>query len=157
MPTPEIINQVSGLLYSSLRAIDENRWEAWPDHFVDDCSYKVMALENVERDLPLPIIQYENKNQLRDRVMALRSANVYNLHYDRHFVSNADVTESANGAYRLQANYVVFQTDMEGETKLFSTGKYDARIVAVDEELKFKEMLVIVDTFAVPNLISTPL
>ncbi len=157
MPSPAIVNRVTGLLYSCLRAIDEDRWEEWPDHFVDDCSYKVVALENLNRDLPLPIIQYENKDQLRDRVMALRKANVYNLHYDRHLVSNADVSEGANGDYRLQANYVVFQTDLEGETKLFSTGKYDATVVFVGDELKFKNKLVIVDTFAVPNLISTPL
>lgn len=157
MLSAEIINRVTGLLHSCLRAIDEDRWEEWPEHFVDDCVYKVMALENVNRNLPLPIIQYENKNMLRDRIMALRKANVYNLHYDRHFVSNADVSAGANGDYRLQANFVVFQTDVEGETKLFSTGKYDATVVFIDDEPKFKEKLVIVDTFAVPNLISTPL
>ena len=157
MPSAEIVNRVTGLLYSCLRSIDEDRWEEWPDHFVEDCSYKVVALENVNRNLPLPIIQYENKNQLRDRVMALRKANVYNLHYDRHLVGNAHVSEGADGDYRLQANYVVFQTDIEGETKLFSTGKYDATVRFVDDQPKFKDKLVIVDTFAVPNLISTPL
>ena len=51
----------------------------------------------------------------------------------------------------------MFQTDLEGQTQLFSAGKYDDQVVLVDGEPKFKEKVVTIDTYAVPNLLSTPL
>ena len=159
MSGSDIERLAARLLRRYVRALDDDRLEDWVDCFVEDCSYKVLSIENVKRGLPFPLIQYENKNMLRDRVLALRRGNLYNLHYARHITSDMDV-DSENGVpglYRLQASYLVLQTDMEGETKLFSTGRYDAQVVFDGDVVKFKELTVIVDTFSVPNLISIPL
>ena len=68
------------------------------------------------------------------------------------------VRNSDDGVYDLQANYVIYVTDLiDGDTTLFSTGKYEDKVVFVDGEPKFKEKRVIVDTYSVHNHISTPL
>jgi anthranilate 1,2-dioxygenase small subunit len=51
----------------------------------------------------------------------------------------------------------VYQTDPEGETRLFATGLYRDRLEHGREALRFTEKLVLLDTFAVPTLLATPL
>ena len=46
-----------------------------------------MPRENYVRGLPLQLMLCENKNMLRDRVISLRQANIYNIHVDRHLIS----------------------------------------------------------------------
>ena len=44
---------------------------------------------------------------MRDRITSLRIANYYNLHTDRHLVSNVDIVGMADGVYDARANYAV--------------------------------------------------
>ena len=150
--------RIEAFLYDYIDAIDSDRLEEWPEYFTDKCIYKIIPRENVERNLPISLVYCDNKGMLIDRVLSLRKANVYNLHYDRHLVSNVRVIPGKNGDCTLRASYVVYQTDLEGESMMFSTGRYDATVVgAQSAKPKFKEMIVTVDTFAIPNLISTPI
>ena len=57
----------------------------------------------------------------------------------------------------VEAQFAVYQTDQEGETRLFATGLYRDRIVVEAGGLKFRNKLVLLDTFAVPSLLATPL
>jgi len=56
-----------------------------------------------------------------------------------------------------EAPFAVYQTDQEGETRLFATGLYRDQIEAVGKHLKFRDKLILLDTFAVPSLLATPL
>jgi len=152
-----ITEQITGLLSDYAHCIDDDRLEEWPDFFVEDCFYKIVPRENTDQGLSLPIIYFDNKNMLRDRVLVLRKALIYNIHYDRHLISNIRVVGEADGVYHVWSNFVVYQTDTEGATQLFITGKYDDKVVFVDGEPKFREKLALIDTSAVPNMISTPL
>ena len=149
--------ELTAFLNEYIHCIDDDRLEDWPAFFEDACVYKIIPRENTERNLPIALVYCDNKGMLIDRVVSLRKANVYNLHYDRHIVSNVLVGEGGDGSWTLKANYIVYQTDLEGESMLFSTGKYDAVVVENGDGHKFREMVVTVDTYAVPNLISTPL
>ena len=149
--------ELTAFLNEYIHCIDDDRLEDWPGFFEDACIYKIIPRENTERNLPIALVYCDNKGMLIDRVVSLRKANVYNLHYDRHIVSNVLVGGGEDGSWTLKANYIVYQTDLEGESMLFSTGKYDAVVVENGDGHKFREMGVTVDTYAVPNLISTPL
>ena len=152
-----VTDRITGLLYDYAHCIDDDRLEEWPDFFVEDCFYRIVPRENTDQGLSLPIIYFDNKNMLRDRVLVLRKALIYNIHFDRHLISNIRVVGEADGVYHVWSNFVIYQTDTEGATQLFSTGKYDDKVVFVDGEPKFQEKLVLIDTYAVPNMISTPL
>ena len=113
--------RITELLYDYVQALDDDRLEAWPDFFVADCQYKIMPRENVKRALPLPIWYCDNQRMLHDRVRALRTSQVYNLHYDRHLLSNVRIHEEDDGVHPVRANWAVFQTDVvEGTTSLFA-------------------------------------
>ncbi len=91
------------LLFEYVARIDADRLEEWLDLFTEDARYQVVPRENVEQDLPASVILCTNKNMLRDRIVSLREANEYNLHYCRHLVSAPRVAELGADRVRLRA------------------------------------------------------
>ncbi|MCZ8284737.1 MAG: nuclear transport factor 2 family protein, partial [Bacteroidia bacterium] len=49
-------------------ALDEKRFEEWPEFFVEDGRYKVQARENFDRGLPLARMALESRGMMKDRV-----------------------------------------------------------------------------------------
>jgi anthranilate 1,2-dioxygenase small subunit len=138
--------------------LDEDRLEAWLDLFDEDCDYKIVSRENLRRELPLALIWCENKHMLRDRVVSLRQANIYNIHTDRHVIGRSRVIERSAGILTVEASYAHFQTDQEGVSRLFSVGVYRDRLLLRDGGLPLiRQKLVIADTAAIPSLLSTPI
>jgi len=94
---------------------------------------------------------------LEDRIRALREANKYNIHTDRHVIGLPRVFDDGPDGPRVEAPFAVYQTDQEGETRLFATGLYQDRVVQDGGGLRFRDKTIVLDTFAVPSLLSTPL
>jgi anthranilate 1,2-dioxygenase small subunit len=147
----------SDLMNDYVETLDSDRLEAWIELFTEDATYTVMPRENVEQSLPAAIIWCPNKNVLRDRITSLRSANEFNLHYDRHVVSSIRMQPHAENVWDMEANYAVYQTTLEGQTKLFSVGRYQDQIRLDGDTLLFCKKFVVVDTFSVPTLLATPI
>src|SRR5207249_8900138 len=70
---------VENLLARYVHALDDDRLEEWPDFFVEQGRYRITTAENFERKLPLPIVYADSRAMLRDRVSALRHANIYEI------------------------------------------------------------------------------
>jgi 3-phenylpropionate/cinnamic acid dioxygenase small subunit len=149
--------QAIELLFEYVARLDADRLEDWLDLFAEDASYQVVPRENVEQGLPASVILCTNKNMLRDRIVSLREANEYNLHYGRHLVSAPRVSDLGADRLRLRATYSVFQTDLEGNSKLFAVGEYDDEIAFVDDQPLFAKKYVVLDSYCVPNLLAVPL
>ena len=145
------------LMNDYVERLDGDRLEDWLELFTEDCSYRILPRENVDLGMPAPIMLCTNKNMLRDRVTALRTANEYNLHYGRHLVSNLRLKPDGEGACRVEASFAVYQTNLEGQTRLFSVGRYQDRARLEGGRLLFCEKLVVIDTFSVPSLLAIPL
>src|SRR5579883_3165448 len=79
------------------------------------------------------------------------------IHTDRHLIGLPRLVAREAAAVLVEAPFALYQTDQEGETRLFATGLYRDRIAAADGELKFRDKLVLLDSFAVPSLLATPL
>jgi len=129
--------------------LDEDRLDEWTDLFTDDCLYLVIPRENVERGLPLAAIRCESRGYLKDRVVAVRETSMYAPRSQRHVIGVA--REQADGT--VTASYAVFQTLADEPTKVFSTGRYVARIV----DNRFAELRCIYDSTLVDNSIVKPL
>lgn len=137
--------------------IDEDRLEDWLGLFADNCTYTVIARENVEQNLRLPLLSCDNKRMLRDRVSAYRDVNEYNLHTDRHVIGGVRFREESDTAWRVDASYSLFQTDVEGVTRLFLVGGYEMAGVIVNDRARLTAVRVIVDTASIPTLLATPI
>jgi len=140
-----------------VHSIDEDRLEDWVDLFAEDCVYKILSRENFDSGLPLELMSCYGKAMLDDRILSLREANLYNIHWDRHILGGIEVLGIEEDNWLIKANYTLYQTTNKGDSELFSVGSYHDKIVSVDGVLKFKEKIVIVDTFAVIRLLSTPI
>ena len=147
---------IAEMLNDYAHALDDDRLEAWPDFFTDDGLYQIIPRENIQQNLPGVIVVCYGKPMMQDRIKVLREANEFNIHTDRHVIGMCSLKEQ-DGAVRASTSYALFQTDQEGESKLFSVGRYDDLIVVIDGSPRLRERTVIVDTFAIPNLLATPI
>ncbi len=137
--------------------LDEGRFDDWLALFAEDCVYRVIPRENLTLGLPGSLMSCDNKDMLRDRITALTDANKYNIHVARHIIGLPRVTRLGPDALAVEAGYTVFQSDQEGEARLYSVGSYRDRLRIGGGALLLVEKLVIVDSFAIPHLLATPL
>src|SRR5215813_13644680 len=88
-------------------AIDEGRLEEWPDFFTEDGRYRVTTAENVAQNLPLSLIYATSRAMLRDRVKALREANIYEAQRYRHMLGPSRIEEAVGGALSARTSFMV--------------------------------------------------
>ena len=74
--------------------------------------------------MPLGLIHATSRNMLKDRVSALREANIYEPQRYRHLVSSIKIVEEHGDTLDLVANFLVVRTMQEGEMTLFAAGRY---------------------------------
>ncbi|HEY0566848.1 MAG TPA: aromatic-ring-hydroxylating dioxygenase subunit beta [Xanthobacteraceae bacterium] len=140
------------------RAIDEDRLEAWPDFFTEDARYRITSAENLEQGLPLGMVYANSRAMLRDRVRALREANVYEAQRYRHIIGPSLIDSAEEGMVRAQTSFMVARIMHTGETMLFATGRYEDRIMLDGAEgARFAEKLVVLDSRQIDTLLAIPL
>jgi 3-phenylpropionate/cinnamic acid dioxygenase small subunit len=137
--------------------LDSAKYDEWLGLFATECRYSVIPRENFERGLPVGLMFCDSRAMLDDRIMALREANKYNIHTDRHLIGLPRLLSPEAEQLVVEAPFAVFQTDQEGATRLFATGLYRDRLEPAKGGLKIRDKLVLLDTFAVPTLLATPL
>lgn len=148
---------VENLLARYVHALDDDRLEAWPDFFVEEGRYRITTAENFERKLPLPIIYADSRAMLRDRVSALRHANIYEAQRYRHGVSSTLVERIDARTARATSNFQVVRIMASGESILFASGRYLDRIRLNGKEPQFEERIVVLDSRAIDTLLAIPL
>lgn len=148
---------VERLLARYVRAIDEDRLEAWPLHFTETCRYQITTSENFAKNLPIGLFFANSRRMLADRVASLRQANIYEAQRYRHIVSSILVLGSDNGIVAVEANFQVTRIMHDGAMALFATGRYLDRIVLDAPEPLFTEKLVICDSRRIDTLLAIPL
>jgi anthranilate 1,2-dioxygenase small subunit len=149
--------QVHDLLETYGRLLDEDRLEDWLELFAEGCRYEIVSRENREQNLPLSLMLCDNKDMLRDRVYSLRQANIYNIHRDCHVIGLVRATRDETAAISASAPYSLFQSNQEGDSRLFSVGRYYLDLVEDAGELRIAQQIVVVDTGAIPTLLATPI
>jgi anthranilate 1,2-dioxygenase small subunit len=153
----EIREVFTALMAEYAMAIDENRLEDWVELFDETCDYKVVTRENVDQELPNVLMWCDNKNMLRDRVESYRHVNLYNPHYDRHVLGPLRFTGYEEPAWRFDVSYSLFQTELEGASRLFSVGRYLVEALVTGDRARLKSVTVVADTGLVPSLLATPI
>jgi anthranilate 1,2-dioxygenase small subunit len=137
--------------------LDADELERWPDFFTEDCFYRITSAENYEAGLPLGLIYATSRNMLRDRVSALREANIYEPQRYRHLVSSLRVVGETAGALDLEANFLVVRTMQDGGMTIFAAGRYADRVVPDDSGWKFARKQVVLDSRQIDTLLAIPI
>jgi len=140
-----------------VHCLDMDQLERWPDFFTEDCFYRVTSAENFEAGMPLGLIHATSRNMLKDRVSALREANIYEPQRYRHLVSSVKIVEDRDEALDLTANFLVVRTMQEGDMTLFAAGRYVDRVVRASQDWKFARKEVVLDSRQIDTLLAIPI
>ena len=140
-----------------VHCLDTDQLERWPDFFTEDCFYRVTSAENFEAGMPLGLIHATSRNMLKDRVSALREANIYEPQRYRHLVSSIKIVEDRGEALDLTANFLVVRTMQEGDMTVFAAGRYVDSVVRDGGDWKFARKEVVLDSRRIDTLLAIPI
>jgi 3-phenylpropionate/cinnamic acid dioxygenase small subunit len=149
-----ILLRLAALNAAYAATIDQDRLEAWPTFFVDDCLYKITSAENHRRGYAAGIVYADSRAMLRDRVTALRTANIFERHSYRHIVGLPVIDPSGVTA---ETPFLVARIMRDGRTDVFATGVYLDRLRDEGGDLRFAERIVVCDSSFFDTLLAIPL
>jgi anthranilate 1,2-dioxygenase small subunit len=145
-------------LYTDYAAcLDSDALEHWPEFFVEDCVYRVTSAENYDAGLPLGLIYATSRNMLKDRVGALREANIYEPQRYRHLISGIRIERDDIDALEVTANFLVVRTMQDGAMTLFAAGRYVDSVVHGTAGWHFARKIVVLDSRRIDTLLAIPL
>ena len=147
---------IEELLADYAEAIDDNALERWPGFFTDDGEYQIITRESHEAGLPIGILYCDSRAMMEDRVLALRTANIYEPHSYRHLLGRPRFATQSDG-FATRSNFCVFRIAQDGDTVTFATGRYLDRIVEDGGVLRFRSRRVVLDSRRVDILLVLPL
>jgi 3-phenylpropionate/cinnamic acid dioxygenase small subunit len=104
---------VQDLFDAYMDCLDDERFEEWPAFFTEDGVYKIVARENVERNLPLATWSCLSRGMMQDRVVAIRNASVFSPRYMRHVAGVARMAAEEDDAHAASLAFSVFQTPQD--------------------------------------------
>ena len=90
----------------------------------------------------------------RDRVSALREANIHEPPRYRHLVSSIKIVAGHGDALDLVANFMVVRTMQEGDMTLFGAGRYVDQVELMDGVWKFARKDVVLDSRQIDTLLA---
>ncbi|MEX3630208.1 MAG: anthranilate 1,2-dioxygenase small subunit AndAd [Burkholderia sp.] len=137
--------------------LDNNRLESWPEMFTEECLCEIVPKENADLGLPIGIIYCSNRRMLRDHVVSLRHANIYDAHTCRYMTSGLTILAVRGEEIDTESNYVVVQTKSDGESHVYQAGRYFDTVVRTPEGLRYRAKRMIYDTSRVQTLLATPI
>jgi len=138
-------------------AIDADHLEEWPDFFIDECLYKITSAENHRRGYEAGIVYADSRAMLRDRVKALRTANIYERHSYRHIIGMPLIRREAAGTIEAETPFIVVRVMRDGSSSLFATGLYLDVVQMAADTLRFTERVVVCDSDHFDTLLAIPL
>ena len=160
MIDPASQRAIEDLLARYVHAIDDDRLEEWPDFFTQHGRYRITTAENHKAGLPLCIVQADSRAMMRDRIAALRHANIYEAQGYRHTVSATLLKALSPNGFEAVSNFTVVRIMHDGASMLFASGRYIDRIVTGDgndKRARFEDRLVILDSRRIDTLLAIPL
>lgn len=139
-----------------IATLDTDALELWPEMFVDDCLYEIVPKENEDLGLPAPVIHCDSKAMLRDRVISLRNANIFQPVVYRHFVSGLSFA-AGDGVVEMRSSYLVINTSQLGQSVVYQTGRYHDVVVRDGGRWRFRSKRVIYDTSRIQTALAIPI
>jgi len=162
-PPPESMDRMAlrqemlALQDEYISTLDTDALELWPEMFIESCLYEIIPKENVDQGLPAPVIYCDSKAMLRDRVVSLRNANIFQPVIYRHFFSGLTIQRIEGETVWMQCSYLVINTSQIGESNVYQTGRYHDVVTRTDDGWRFKSKRAIYDTSRIQTALAVPI
>ncbi len=153
----QIRSQIEALYARSAELLDEGPIAEWPSLFTEDGSYKAVTRENVDQGWALALMLCESRAAIEDRVHAIEHLSLTIPRRTRHLTSAIRISPEEN-AWRVHANFAVFETLAGAQTVCFAAGLYRDKVVHdATGALRFRERTAICDSALIRNSLVIPL
>jgi anthranilate 1,2-dioxygenase small subunit len=142
------------------RCIDTDDLAHWPDFFAAKCFYSVTTADNHRDGLAAGLIWADSHGMLRDRVSALREANIYERHSYRHILGQPlarDTADATTDEVATETSFLVVRIMRDGSTDVFASGRYLDRWTLANDDPKLLERIVVCDSKRIDTLLALPL
>lgn len=137
--------------------LDEGDLYDWPEFFTDDGIYRITGRENADAGLPIGLIYCDGKGMLIDRTRAIVKTTMHAPRYLRHYNSNVRILHIGDaGEIHSRSNYLVIETLMEDESRIFQAGRYDDVFARTDAGLRLKKRDCVYDSLIIANALIYP-
>jgi len=144
MPLPADVKTDIADLYADYGSSIDDDLERWPDFFIDDAYYRVVARENYDRGLPMSTLMCRGRGMLIDRVAAIRETMVYIPRHVRHLITDVRILE-VGAQIRARANFAIYESPADASSHLLAVGRYYDEIDTQNGRLRFAEKICVYD------------
>jgi anthranilate 1,2-dioxygenase small subunit len=149
---------VEQLIFEWARRIDENRVEEIADLLIPNGRYTVQSRFNLDRNLPHCSIDCHSPAQLRDRILSMRIANIYEPHHYRHMISGIQILKKENNLLEVVSNFSIIRTmELDGQIQIIFTGQARDEISIDQQTILFKRRHLVFDSRAIETLLVIPI
>ena len=174
--SPALREQIEDFLNTVCHALDDQQWDRWPEFFSEDAQYRILTRENHESGLPLGVMHCDGRGMMRDRMLALQTANIYEPHTychllsrptlwlqspggssSEHSIEHASPSTAMSGQISARTNFIVTRTMQSGECTIFATGKYLDVIQLGDDDVSLASRTVVLDSRRIDVLLVAPI
>lgn len=139
------------------RTIDDDRLEDWPGFFADPCTYVITTADNHREGLEGGMVFCTSHGMLRDRISALREANIYERHGYRHILGAPYIVAEKGETVESETPFLVARIMRTGETSVFATGRYLDTYSIASGVAKIMKRVVVCDSARIDTLLVIPL
>jgi anthranilate 1,2-dioxygenase small subunit len=153
---PGDLSAIHTLLTRYCDALDEERFDDWPDFFTEDAQYRLTTAENLRKGYPVGLIDCMGKPMMRDRLFGLKAANVFEPHTYRHILSQPLVSCAGESQWQVKTSFLLARTMAAQDAQLFLCGHYRDLVVRTDTGLLLKSREVVLDASLIDLLIVIP-
>ena len=140
--------------------MDDDELERWPDFFTEDGLYQIIPRDGFEAGHRLGVMLCQGRGMMRERVRAMRQANIYEPQRYTHILSRPEMLDDGQAPAdrcRLRLNFLVVRTMEDGSSETFATGKYLDEVDLRGPQPLFTERRVILDSRRIDTLLVVPL
>ena len=149
--------RIEDMFADYVHSIDDDRIEAWPEYFVENGFYQIISQESYEAGHSIGILHCDGKGMMRDRVKAMREANIFEPHRYTHVMERPRLHRNSSDTYSARTNFIVTRTMLNGDMETFASGKYLDSVDVSGEVPRLRRRIVILDSRRIDILLVYPL
>ena len=135
--------------------LDEQKYDEFVAEFTEDGSYRLIPRENHDRGLPTCIID-DTRDRLIYRSQLISRQWHHGQFRETRMLTNFDVGFPAADTAQAKANFAVYHTDAEGESRLHMVGRLEDSLVMLDNRWRIRRRFGILETFKPTDVIVYP-
>jgi anthranilate 1,2-dioxygenase small subunit len=149
-------DKIETLLHAYIDCIDEQRYEEWPELFLENGKYSIVTREQLKENLRIGVLECRNRAMMRDRIYSMHNANIFSPHHYRHLLGSIRIEGISDDIARVRSGFAVVRIMVDGNTDLFLSGAYQDEIDVSGEQARFVRRTVVLDSSRVDTLIVIP-